>query len=174
MIQQLAHHRHKLYLWSGYLAALCLASIGVVTIGQIVGRFIGVTIDSTESAGFLLAGATFLGLAHTYKSGDHIRITLLTRKATGRLSLWLQVWATGFCVVAMLYFSYWAADFVYYSYVFGDISPGLLSIPFWIPRSLMAIGVIVFTVALIDDFVSLLRGEDPTADTASHPPLKSG
>lgn len=151
----------RLYQWSGYLAAVSLMSIALTVIAQITGRFIGVAIDSTESAGFFLAGATYLGLAHTFRHGDHIRVTLLTRLASGWLEKFLHLWATGFCTIAMLYFSYWALDLVYYSIKFGDISPGLLSIPFWIPRSFMAIGAIIFTIALIDDFVSIARGNTP-------------
>ena len=59
-----------LYLASGYIAALCLVCIALTILAQICGRFVGVAIDSTESAGFLLAGTTFFGLAHTFR---HVR-----------------------------------------------------------------------------------------------------
>lgn len=73
----------RLYQWSGYAAALCLMCIALTVVAKILGRCVGLVIDSTETAGFFLAGATFPGLAHTFKTGDHIRVTLLTRLATG-------------------------------------------------------------------------------------------
>jgi len=151
-----------LYLWSGYLAAICLVSIAITIVLQVAGRFVGLTIDSTESAGFFLAGATFLGLAHTFRQGDHIRVTLVTRLASKRLSRILNLWAVGVSVLLLAYMTYWAFDLVYFSYKFNDISPGLLAVPFWIPRSVMAIGLLVLTVALIDELVSIFRGQEPS------------
>lgn len=151
-----------LYAGCGYLAALCLASIALTIIAQVCGRFVGVAVDSTESAGFFLAGATFLGLAHTFRHGDHIRVTLLTRYANGVLERLLHLWAIAFCVVAMAYMTWWAFDLVYFSFVFGDKSPGLLAVPFWIPRSVMATGVLVFTVALVDELVCVAAGAVPS------------
>lgn len=152
----------KLYLWSGYLAALCLVSIALTIIAQICGRFVGVAVDSTESAGFFLAGSTFFGLVHTFKHGAHIRVTLLTRLASGRLDRLLNLWAIAFCLVAMGYFTWWSFDLVYFSYTFGDKSPGLLAIPFWIPRSAMALGVAFLTIGLMDEFICVVRGTTPS------------
>lgn len=151
-----------LYLWSGYLAAAFLAAIAVTIIAQIVGRFFGVAIDSTESAGFSMAASTFLGLAYTFRQGGHIRVNLLVglSKGTGRKAL--ELWAIGFAAVGMVYFSYWAGDLVYYSYAYHDISPGLLAIPFWIPRLAMAIGGVIMTIALVDEFVCVLTGAVPS------------
>lgn len=151
-----------LYLWSGYAAALFLAAIAATIVAQITGRFFGVAIDSTESAGFSMAASTFLGLAHTFKQGGHIRVTLLVGLAKGRLRQAIELWAVGFAAAAMAYFSYWACDFTYYSYVFHEISPGLLAVPFWIPRLAMALGGIILTIALADEFVQVLRGMVPS------------
>lgn len=151
-----------LYLWSGYLAALFLVMIALTIIAQILGRFVGIAIDSTESAGFSLAGSTFFGLAYTFRHDGHIRVTLLTRLATGTMATLVELWAVGFCAIAMGYLTYWSFDLVYFSFVFGDISPGLLAIPFWIPRSAMAVGSLILTIALIDEFVSVALGKTPS------------
>ena len=151
-----------LYLWSGYAAAVFLVAIAATVVAQIVGRFFGVAIDSTESAGFSMAAATFLGLAHTFKHGSHIRVTLLIGLAKGRARQAVELWSVGFGAVGMAYFSYWAADLVYYSYVFHEISPGLLAVPFWIPRLAMALGGLILTVAMVDEFLRVARGAIPT------------
>lgn len=148
----------RLYLWSGYLAALCLVGIALTVVMQVIGRFIGVPVDSTESAGFLLAGSTFLGLAHTLRQGDHIRVTLLVRSAKGKVAKLLDIWIVAFSVVLLSTVTYWAFDLVYFSYKFNEISPGLLAIPFWIPRGVMALGLLVMTIAFIDELHSIVRG----------------
>jgi hypothetical protein len=57
---------------------------------------------------------------------------------------------------------YWSWDFVYFSFVFDEISPGLLAIPFWIPRISMSIGVTIFFIALLDDIVMVLKNKIPS------------
>jgi TRAP-type C4-dicarboxylate transport system permease small subunit len=151
-----------LYLWSGYAAAVFLVAIAATVVAQIVGRFFGVAVDSTESAGFSMAAATFLGLAHTFKQGAHIRVNLLIGLSKGRVRQGFELWTIGFMLAAMAYFTYWAGDLVYYSYVFHEISPGLLAIPFWIPRSAMAVGSFILTVALLDELVRVLSGATPS------------
>ena len=69
----------KLYLYSGYLSAFFLVLIALTILAQIIGRFVNITIDSTETAGFSMAAVTFLGLAYTFRTGEHIRVTLFTR-----------------------------------------------------------------------------------------------
>ena len=88
----------KLYLLSGYLAAIFLALIALTIIAQILGRFINVTIDSTETAGFSLAALTFFGLAYTFRSGEHIRVTLITRLLKKNLKKFQELFALFFCI----------------------------------------------------------------------------
>jgi TRAP-type C4-dicarboxylate transport system permease small subunit len=151
-----------LYLWSGYLAAVFLVAIAATIIAQIIGRFFGIAVDSTESAGFSLAGSTFLGLAYTFRNDGHIRVTLLTRLARGWVVKLIEIWSVGFCILIMGIFTYWAFDLVYFSYVFNDLSPGLLAVPFWIPRLAMALGALILTIALIDELIGILAGKTPS------------
>jgi len=159
----------SLYLACGYAAAVFLVAIAGTIIAQIVGRFLGVAVDSTETAGFCLAASTFFGLAYTFRYGGHIRVTLLVGRTSGRLRRAMDLWCIGFCAAAVGYFAYWAADFVYYSFVFREISPGLLAIPFWIPRSAMALGLAVLFVALVDEFVTVARGAVPSFEANAEP-----
>ncbi|MGK0283792.1 MAG: TRAP-type C4-dicarboxylate transport system permease small subunit, partial [Patiriisocius sp.] len=92
----------------------------------------------------------------------HIRVTLVTRLATGQLARILNLWGVGVSIALLFYMTYWAFDLVYFSYKFNDISPGLLAVPFWIPQSVMAIGLLVLNIALIDELVSLIKGQEPS------------
>ena len=152
----------RLYLWSGYLAAFFLVAIALSIVAQIIGRFFGVAIDSTESAGFCLAASTFFGLAYTFRYDGHIRVTLLIRLAKGPMSKLTELWGVGFCALAMGYMTYWASDLIYFSYIFGDMSKGLLAIPLWVPQSAMGLGLLILTIALVDEFIGILRGQTPS------------
>ena len=61
---------NKIYLYSGYLSAFFMVLIALTIIAQIMGRFVNITIDSTETAGFSLAALTFFGLSYTFQSGE--------------------------------------------------------------------------------------------------------
>ena len=158
-----------LYQISGYVAACCMVAIALTIIAQICGRFFGIAIDSTETAGFSLAGVTFFGLAYTFRQGEHIRVTLFLRFASGLPRKILELFTIGFCIIFIGYLTYWAFDFVYFSHKFGDISPGLLAIPFWIPRLAMALGSLIFLTALIDEFVSIVFGAKPSYEANASP-----
>jgi len=68
----------NIYTGAGVLAGVCIVLITVMILTQIVGRWFGVIIPSTEDfSGYLLAAASFLALAYTFRLGGHIRITLL-------------------------------------------------------------------------------------------------
>nr|WP_255542884.1 TRAP transporter small permease subunit [Azospirillum sp. INR13] len=56
------------------------------------------------------------------------------------------------------YFAWYWARMTYDSYDFGDLSQGVLPIPLWIPQALMAAGLVVLVVALVDDLLAVLQG----------------
>jgi hypothetical protein len=67
-----------LYKACGVLAAIALAGIAVLILAQIVGRFFGLLVPSAnEIAGFLMAASSFLALGYAFRSGSHIRVTML-------------------------------------------------------------------------------------------------
>lgn len=139
-----------LYVASGLLAALFLAAIAVAVVIQVAGRMFGLPLDATELSGFFMAAATFLGLAYTFREGGHIRIGLLVTRLTGRSRQAIELWS---CMVGASlagYAAVYAVLFTHESYEFNDISPGLLAIPFWIPQSGMAIGLVILAIALLD------------------------
>ncbi|QEW19500.1 TRAP-type mannitol/chloroaromatic compound transport system, small permease component [Marinibacterium anthonyi] len=150
-----------LYLVSGAIAATCLFLIAVTIVAQVIGRIVGVTIDSTESGGFFLAGTTFMGMAWTLKTGGHVRVTLLVSKFGPRLARAFDILVCAFAALGCAVLSRETLGMTRDSWRFGDLSPGLLAIPIWIPQSVMLTGVVILTIALIDDLVLLLRGRVP-------------
>ena len=83
-----------------------------------------------------------------------------------------ELFALTFCILFTGYLTYWSWDFVYFSFIFDDISPGLLAIPFWIPRLSMSLGVTIFLIALIDDFIFVLNDQEASYDKNASPIFK--
>ena len=144
------------------LAALALVSICLLTLASSVGRALGVVVPSAnELAGYAMAAASFLALAPTFRAGGHIRVQVLLGLLPVRLRHWIELWCIGMTLALVGYLAWWAIDLAHQSYVFGDVSPGLLPVPLWIPQSLMALGVVVLTLGLIEALVDCLLGRTP-------------
>lgn len=160
----------RLYLASGVLAGVFLAGIAVTIVAQIVGRSLGYTVDSTESAGFCMAASSFLALGYALRHGEHIRVNLLIRYLGPGPRRFVEIWCCVFGAAGMAVFTWWAFDLAWQSYIFGDLSPGLLAMPFWIPQLGMATGGAIMAVAFLDELGSVVAGmlpayerNDPTA-----------
>src|SRR5512135_1303531 len=135
--------------------------IGVLAmvIASVVGRLAGFNLRGSDSyAGYCMAAASFLALAHTLKRGEHIRVMLFLERFGGRLRRPLELWshAAGsfFCGLLALY----SVRLAWQSHLFHDISQGNDATPLWIPELSMAAGAIVLFIAMVDDFILLLRG----------------
>ncbi len=165
----------RLYLGSGWAAACCIALIGALVVvqvgfnlidrvsGLLTGTAIGLTIPSyADFTGFFLAGASFLALAHTLRQGDHIRVTLFISRLPARFARPVEIWCVTVAGAIALYFAWYTALLVRESYQFHDLSPGMIAVPLWIPQSAMLLGLVILSIALIDELVGLFRGSKPS------------
>jgi len=150
-----------LYRLSGGLAAFFLMMIGVTILMQIIGRLFGIAFDATEISGFCMAASTFLGLAYTLRAGAHIRVNLLIGRFGPQGRRAVEVWCCALGGPALAYFSVNAWMMTYDSLAFGDTSPGLMAVPFWIPQVGMSLGATILTLALFDELFLVLRGKIP-------------
>ncbi|MHA1599504.1 MAG: TRAP transporter small permease [Alphaproteobacteria bacterium] len=164
-----------LYRASGALAAMLLAAICVMVLLQVGANLIdkmvgwaggtppGLIIPSySEFAGFFLAATSFLALAYTLRSGGHIRVSLVIHNLPPRPRRFIELWCTAAASSMTGYFAWYAIQLVLDSLRFNDLSPGIVPVPLWIPQTPVAFGLVVLTIALIDDFVRILRGQLPT------------
>jgi TRAP-type C4-dicarboxylate transport system permease small subunit len=150
-----------LYSSSGLLSAFFLMMIGVTILLQIAGRFLNFAFDATEVSGFCMAASTFLGLAYTLKAGAHIRVNLLVGKLSAPNRRRVEIWCCTLGAAAFAYVSVNAWLMTYDSFLFGDTSPGLMAVPFWIPQLGMALGASIMTIGLVDELVQTLGGRIP-------------
>lgn len=152
----------RVYIGAGYLAGAFIVLIALMILAQIIGRWIGVIVPSTEDfAGYFLASSSFLALAYTFKQGGHIRVTLLVRHCKGRTRKLFLMFALAVLALVIGYGAYYASALVIESWQFGEMSQGYIAVPIWIPQTSMAIGLIVFFVALLDELILVLRGGNP-------------
>jgi TRAP-type C4-dicarboxylate transport system permease small subunit len=164
-----------LYRGSGALAALFLAAIcgtvllqvGANLIDKLVGWFGGVppgllVPSYAEFTGFFLASASFLALPYTLREGGHIRVSLLIQHLSGGPRRGIELWCLAMAAALTGYFTWFLIALVFDSFAFGDVSPGMVAVPLWIPQSGMALGLVILTIALIDELVIVLRGGRPS------------
>lgn len=146
----------RVYLYCGYLAAFFMFLIFVVTMFQIVGRYIGVNPRGlTDYVGYFMGASVFLAFAHTFNRGAHVRIELFLT-ILGKHRHWaekLSFLITSVMVVCLAYYAWWA---VYWSFTLGDMSQGLDATPLWIPQLSMAIGFSLFALSVVDHSFRLL------------------
>ena len=153
------------------LAALCMVALLVMVMLGIVGRLLHFHVPGTDAyAGYLMAGAGFLALAHTLKCGEHIRVTLLLGALKGRAKHALELWAlTGASALAAL-LAYYSVRLAWQSHSFNDISTGNDATPLWLPQIAMAAGTLILLLALLDELVLEWRGlrVAPVSDEMLH------
>lgn len=162
----------KIYLYSGYLAAICLIFIGLLVLTSIVTRLMGTYISGlSDYARYTLAGLSFLGLAYAFGHGSHIRVNLVLSQLSTGPRRYAEIWCLGVTAFLGIYFAYYSVDMVMVSYELGDISEGPDKLPLWIPQLSMLIGSVVFAICLVDRFILVLLGapieEEDSEDMAS-------
>ena len=168
------HILDRIYGAAAWVAALFMIGTLVMILLSVTGRLLDFHVRGTDAyAGYCMAAAAFLALAHTLKRGEHIRVTLILDHAGTRGRQALEIWshvAGLFCVVLLAWFS---VRLAWQSFQFNDISQGTDATPLWIPQSGMALGTIVFAIAIIDELVAVLRGEKLRHRAADGEPVRS-
>jgi len=161
----------RLYNAAGVLAALFLVgTLGMVLTG-IAGRLLHFHVPGTDSyAGYCMAAAGFLALAHTMKRGEHIRVTLLLEHVGAKAQRALELWALSVATLLAALFAFYSARLAWQSWQFNDISTGNDATPLWIPQLAMAAGTLVLAVAFADELALEWHGRRrrATSDAALH------
>jgi TRAP-type C4-dicarboxylate transport system permease small subunit len=153
-----------LYDASAWLAALAMVGVLLMVLLSIVSRQVGFHVPGTDAyAGYAMASAGFLALAHTLKRNEHIRVTLLLGRLKGRALHGLEMWALSAGVLLAGLFAVYSVRLAWVSRSINDISTSNDATPLWIPQLAMAVGTVVLLIALIDDWVLELRGQRQVA-----------
>jgi TRAP-type C4-dicarboxylate transport system permease small subunit len=149
----------RLYLAAGVMAALFLVGTLAMVLAGIAGRMFNFNVPGTDAyAGYCMAAAGFLALAHTLKRGEHIRVTLILEHLRPGAQRALELWALGAATLLAALFAYYSVRLSWQSWDFHDISTGNDATPLWIPQLTMALGTVELCIAFIDEFVLEWRG----------------
>jgi TRAP-type mannitol/chloroaromatic compound transport system permease small subunit len=165
----------RLYSVSLGFAAFSLLVIAALVSVQIAGRIadaamglVGLApynltiLSLSEIAGYLLAGASFLALAGTLKAGIHVRMTMVIDNlgTTARRIVDLAGLALG--AVFSGYMTWHVAQLVRDSWTFGEVSGGVVAVQLAYPQAVVAIGLLILTVAFIDELVITILHGNPS------------
>jgi TRAP-type C4-dicarboxylate transport system permease small subunit len=167
-----------LYAAALWASALCLLAIASLVGLQLAARLIDgtlallhlprtdfVILSLAEICGYLLATASFLALAATLKAGAHIRVTMVLH-AVGRARRFAELWAFGVATLVSAYMTWQLANFAYVSFLFHEVSPGVIRVALGYPQAAMALGAAILTIALADECVTVWRRGSPSFQQA--------
>jgi len=159
----------RLYLTTGQAAALALIAILGLVVAQMVARWFGLLFKGgAQYAGYAMAATSFLAMAYTFNNAAHIRVSLFVNTA-GRWRRGVEIWCYTLAALAGCFLAWYAVKATLLSHRINDISQGQDATPLWMPQTFMAIGAVIFAVALIDNLFRLLlsewRGVDSDNDT---------
>ena len=148
-----------LYDLAAYAAAVCMIGTLASVLAGIIDRYLALGLRGTDMyAGYSMAAAGFLALAHTLKHGEHIRVTLILQKLREPARHRLEIWALFAATLLAALFAFYSVRLSYQSWAFHDISTGNDATPLWIPQLTMAAGTLVLLVAFVDELILEIRG----------------
>ena len=161
-----------LYDGAAALAAVFMVLLLVMVLLSILGRQLHFHLPGTDAyAGYMMAAAGFLALAHTLKRGEHIRVTLLLAALHGRTRHALEIWALAAAVALAALSAWYSCRLSWQSYQFHDISTSNDATPLWLPQLSMAVGTLILLIAFVDELVLELLGRRVQA--TSDEPLRN-
>ncbi len=157
----------RLYDASGTLAALALAGIAVVMLAQAAGRQVGLLLRGADDiAAWLCAASAFLGLAHTFRKGEMVRVALLLGRLPERQRWWAELASLAVMLAFVAYATWAVTRFVHESWATREINQGLLQWPIWIPQSSLVLGMGIFCIAVADELAQVLQRRKPAYQRA--------
>jgi TRAP-type C4-dicarboxylate transport system permease small subunit len=161
-----------LYNGAAALAAACMVGLLGVVLQSIVGRQLGFHLQGSDAyAGYLMAAAGFLALAHTLKRGEHIRVTLVADRLNGPWKRRLELFALSVSTLLAALFAVYGCRLAWLSYQLNDVSTSADATPLWLPQLSMAIGTVILAIACVDELVLELTGQRVVP--ASEEPLRN-
>ena len=158
MFKTLDKNLNKLYLLSGYIAAIFLIFVAIFILIGISSRIFGFYIRGlAEYSGYCMAAASFFALAYTFVEGGHIRITLFLEKLSGLKKKIIEIWCLSIGSFFSGYLAFYFIKMLIISYKFQERSEGADEILIWIPQTSVAIGSIIFSLSVFHHLILVIK-----------------
>ena len=173
----------RLYLYAGYVAGAFMVAIFVQMMLLSAGRPVGFNIPAGDDfVSWCMAAMAFFGLAHTFRHGEMIRVGLLIDKLPEPSRHWVELVCLVIGTAFVGFFAFHAVKMNYQSYLFGDMSQGVVLVPMWIPQLGYSTGLIILLIAFVYELIHVARGNPPryerpkpqTAEEAVERAVQSG
>lgn len=162
----------SIYALSGYGASVSLVAILCIVVAQMASRWLGVLFPGGANyAGYAMAAASFLSLADAFRHNEHIRVTMLIERAS-RWRRAVEIWCYSVGSAVAIFFAWYAIQTPILSEKINDVSQGQDGTPLWIPQIFMAIGAVLFAIAMIDSLLAILFTDGYGVDGPRKPILQ--
>lgn len=156
---RLRHALNALYDGAALLGAVCMVALLGMVLLSIVSRQLHFNVAGTDAyAGYLMAAAGFLALAHTLKHGEHIRVTLVIGRLGAKWQRRFEIFALLLSSALAVLFAAYSCRLAWMSYTLNDVSTSADATPLWLPQLSMAAGTLVLAIAFVDELVLELIG----------------
>ena len=152
--------------WFGYLSATCMVSLVIVTIFDVMMRYVfkNGAIGLQELEWHLFSAVFLLAAAYTMKCDEHVRLDLIYQsrrfndKHRNRINIFGTLcFSIPFCVVIIIY----SVPFALESFIHSETSPdpGGLSNR-WIVKSIIPCAFILILLQSLNDLIRRLKDTD--------------
>jgi TRAP-type C4-dicarboxylate transport system permease small subunit len=151
-----------LYALGAGLAALALLGIFLIMMAQVAMRELQMQLPAADDiSAYLCVATTFFALAATFKRGELIRVGMGIERLSpaGRRVAEALVLILAACVMG--YVTRWTFADMLFSWEIEEVAQGTVAIPLWVPKLAMPLGAGLLLVAILDEFVTVLRGAKP-------------
>lgn len=162
-----------LYNVSGAIAAILIFAICLLVSAQVVanlitklfGTSVALTIPSyADFSGYFLAASSFMALAYTFKNEGHIRVLLVRDTLNAGLKKHVDRLVLFVAAATASYMTYYMSLLTLEAYEFGDQSFGIIAIPLFIPQFFVFLGLLIFSISIIDNLFSGAKSEETAFD----------
>jgi TRAP-type C4-dicarboxylate transport system permease small subunit len=141
------------------VGAIALVAMIVLITAQVASRRVlsAPIVVADELSGYLLVIVTFMGLGYALLHGDHIQVTLLTKRFGRRAQTWLRV---AWCVIAAPYLVLLlvrTAALAWESYRNQTFSVSATNFVLWPVQAFVPLGLVVLLLQLVAELFLAAR-----------------
>ncbi|AVO37438.1 TRAP transporter small permease [Pukyongiella litopenaei] len=170
MMRSLSSFLDGIYRLGGLLAGVGLVCLCLLVLYSILARLLGLYAGgATDFAGYVMATATFLALADTFRTNGHIRVQLLVQKIIGTPRRVIEILCLAIMSGATAYLAYYLARLTHDSYDFGERSEGADAVLLWMPQTPVAFGAALLALSVLHTLIQALFDYDAVnPETSGH------
>ena len=152
------------------IASLLLFAIGVMLTYEVVARYFfnAPTIWAEELSRLAMIWAVFLGSAALLRSGDHIRVTVLTEKLPPAGRAFMDVFAYVFVAIISGFVAWHGTEIAWNSFERGRTVGSMLDLPSWVSQASVPVGFALLALQAVLLAIATLTGSGVPADRAEH------